>query len=174
MAPVSKIPWLLSFVSKPVLQNFPSSLRRLHGEKEGKKSEQGAGSPQNFLELKVWARWKHSSAWCLEAPHSWRQMQRLLPGREVSSASSGNSWSSSRMVGAAGSSVTTRTHQLILELHKQFNRVILSTEPRNPLAGCGADTEQRGSGERERQTGRGQRDTSVQGTGKCLCPCLCC
>ena len=62
------------------------------------------------------------------------------------------------MEGAAGSSVTTRTHQLILELHEQFNRVILSTEPRNPLAGCGADTEQRGSGERERGKKAGDRE----------------
>ena len=41
-------------VSKLILQNFPSSLSWLHREKEGKRSEQGAGSPQNFLELKVW------------------------------------------------------------------------------------------------------------------------
>lgn len=47
-----------------------------------------------------------------------------------------------------------RTHQLILELHEQFHRVILSTEPRNPLVGCGADTEQRGSGKRERGANR--------------------
>ena len=78
------------------------------------------------------------------------------------------------MEGAAGSSVTTRTHQLIPELHKQFNRVILSIEPRNPLAGCGADTEHRGSGEREKKTGRRHRDTSAQRTGKFPCPCLCC
>lgn len=56
------------------------------------------------------------------------------------------------MEGAAGSSVTTRTHQLIPELHEQFNRVILTIEPRNPLAGCGADTEHRGR-ERRKQAG---------------------
>lgn len=65
------------------------------------------------------------------------------------------------MEGAAGSSVTTRTHQLIPELHKQFNRVILSIEPRNPLTGCGADTEHQGSGERERRKQAGDTEIPV-------------
>lgn len=43
------------------------------------------------------------------------------------------------MEGATGPSVTIQAHQWLLELHEQFNRAILSQEPRNLLAGYGTE-----------------------------------
>lgn len=44
------------------------------------------------------------------------------------------------MEGATGPSITIQEHQQLPELNEQFNRIILSLGPRNPLAGPGAET----------------------------------
>lgn len=75
------------------------------------------------------------------------------------------------MEGATGPSVTIQVHQCLPELHEQVNRAILSLEPRNLLAGCGAETRPQVCREANGKRSEGRQETEdpgILGTRKSL------
>lgn len=81
------------------------------------------------------------------------------------------------MEGATGPSVTIQVHQCLPELHEQVNRAILSLEPRNLLAGCGAETRPQVCREANGKRSEGRQETERPrypgDQEKPACPCLC-